>query len=323
MSTTPQSPAFRIKAIKVKSPDPRSVLALLPPEMKKPKIVFKAAAIAALPQVAPVEQEIVAAPQVVIPEVSVEQKVEAVAAVEAVAVEQKVEVIEQAGTPVEQETEQMMAAMEAPKFLPDANSILAILPVEEDEMEVEHFGASKNAEANAPVLEKIADASEFEVIPVQEASFSETQTSAIEMADVESREVEAPEVEAPEVEANEIETPEVEALVAATLETATTEAEIPRLPVIGKPNVFDVASKIGSWIKSHVKIQANKKRLRVCESVSLGEKRFIAVVQLDGKEFLVGGAPNSLSLLANVGKNANATFAEVLNESYEQGRNQG
>jgi hypothetical protein len=186
---------------------------------------------------------------------------------------------------------------ETPQYLPDPNSMLAILPAEDDEIEVERFGAAKkSAETKTFAQESISSVSEFEVIPVREASPVEIQTAEVEMA----------EVEAPE---------------AAAIEAS--EAEIPGLPAIGKPNVFDVASKIGKWIKGHVKIQANRKRLRVSESVSLGEKRFIAVVQLDGKEFLVGGAPNSLSLLANVGKNGSTTFAEALNESYEQGRNQG
>jgi hypothetical protein len=281
MSTPSQTPAFRIKAIKVKSPDPRSVLALLPPEIKKPKVVFKTAVIAT-PQVAPVELEVAAVPQIAIPEVSVESK-----------------------------------------YLPDANSILAILPVEEDELQIEHFGAtSKNTDANVPVQERAATG-EFEVIPTQEVSFPEIQTTEIQTTEIQTSETQTSAIETAEVVAQEAGKPEAGTLESAVLASATTETEISSLPAIGKPNVFDVASKIGRWIKGHVKIQANRKRLRVCESVSLGEKRFIAVVQLDGKEFLVGGAPNSLSLLANVGKNANASFAEVLNESYEQVRNQG
>ena len=291
MSTSSQTPAFRIKAIKVKSPDPRSVLALLPPEIKKPKFVFKAApkAVAVL-----VEQKVEVTSQVISElsveqgAVAVEQMAETVSAIEAVTVQQNAE---------QKAVQQDTVLLETPKFLPDVNSILAILPVDEDEMEVERFGTA-NAETKALVQERIAYANEFEVTPAVQEAFSEVQTPTIETAEIEMTEVEA-------------------------LEVATREAEIPTLPAIGKPNVFDVASKIGKWIRGHVKIQANRKRLRVCESVSLGEKRFIAVVQLDGKEFLVGGAPNSLSLLANVGKNTNTTFAEVLNESYEQGRNQG
>ncbi len=274
-SQTPQMPAFRIKAIKVKSPDPMSVLALLPPEIKKQKIVIKPAPVVATSVIVPEEPEVVA----------VEPKPEVVAA--------QPELIAQPA-PVEQ----MEAVVETPSYLPDPNSMLAILPAEDDEIEVERFGATnKIAGPKTFAQENIAGVSEFEVVPMQETSLAEIETSEIEMA----------EEDAPE----------------AAMEMETTEAEVPSLPAVGKPNVFDVASKIGKWIKGHVKIQANRKRLRVSESVSLGEKRFIAVVQLDGNEFLVGGAPNSLSLLANVGKNGNATFAEVLNESYEQGRNQG
>ena len=97
------------------------------------------------------------------------------------------------------------------------------------------------------------------------------------------------------------------------------EAEKPKtLNSLVQNGIEDVA-EFFRWARRNVKIQPAKKRLRVCESVSLGEKRFIAVVQLDGREFLLGGSPNSLSLLASVGNNT-ATFANVLNESYEQDR---
>lgn len=41
-----------------------------------------------------------------------------------------------------------------------------------------------------------------------------------------------------------------------------------------------------------------EKRLRVAETISLGPKGFIALVQLDDQELLVGGAGSSISLLA-------------------------
>ena len=55
-----------------------------------------------------------------------------------------------------------------------------------------------------------------------------------------------------------------------------------------------------SWIQRKVTSQRTKKRLRVCESVSLGEKRFIAVIQVDGEQFLVGGSSSSVSTLARL-----------------------
>jgi flagellar biogenesis protein FliO len=53
-----------------------------------------------------------------------------------------------------------------------------------------------------------------------------------------------------------------------------------------------------------VHIRQNKKRLRVCETVQLGEKRIVAVIQVDDKQFLVGGGSNSIALLAELEKPA-------------------
>jgi len=43
-----------------------------------------------------------------------------------------------------------------------------------------------------------------------------------------------------------------------------------------------------------------ERRLRLCETLSLGEKRFLAVVQVERQEFLVGGSGNSICLLAQL-----------------------
>ena len=42
------------------------------------------------------------------------------------------------------------------------------------------------------------------------------------------------------------------------------------------------------------------RRLRVRETLSLGERRFLAVIEFDRQEFLVGGTGNSLELLARL-----------------------
>jgi flagellar biogenesis protein FliO len=42
------------------------------------------------------------------------------------------------------------------------------------------------------------------------------------------------------------------------------------------------------------------RRLRLSETLSLGEKRFLAVVQFQRQEFLVGGTGNSIALLAKL-----------------------
>jgi len=68
------------------------------------------------------------------------------------------------------------------------------------------------------------------------------------------------------------------------------------------------------WTRTQVKVRRVKKRLRVCETVSLGEKRFVAVIQVDGEQFLVGGSANSVSTLARLERPPE--FAEVLEQRW-------
>jgi flagellar biogenesis protein FliO len=42
------------------------------------------------------------------------------------------------------------------------------------------------------------------------------------------------------------------------------------------------------------------RRLRLCESLALGERRFVAVIEFERSRFLVGGTPNSLVLLTRL-----------------------
>ncbi|MGO8789065.1 MAG: flagellar biosynthetic protein FliO [Terriglobia bacterium] len=53
------------------------------------------------------------------------------------------------------------------------------------------------------------------------------------------------------------------------------------------------------WTQRAVKTR-KPRRLRVCETLSLGERRFLAVIEFDRQEFLVGGTGNSLELLAQL-----------------------
>ncbi len=40
--------------------------------------------------------------------------------------------------------------------------------------------------------------------------------------------------------------------------------------------------------------------LRLCETLPLGERKYLALVQVEGERFLVGAAGNSISLLARL-----------------------
>jgi hypothetical protein len=59
---------------------------------------------------------------------------------------------------------------------------------------------------------------------------------------------------------------------------------------------------IGAWSYLHTKYKTSTtKRLHVSETISLGEKRFVAIVAVEGREFLIGGGASGMSLLAELG----------------------
>jgi flagellar biogenesis protein FliO len=47
------------------------------------------------------------------------------------------------------------------------------------------------------------------------------------------------------------------------------------------------------------------KCLRLCESLALGDRRFVAVVEFEKERFLLGGTPSSLVLLSRLGDSSN------------------
>ena len=53
------------------------------------------------------------------------------------------------------------------------------------------------------------------------------------------------------------------------------------------------------WTQRAMRSRSTR-RLRVRETLSLGEKRFLAVIEFDSQEFLVGGTGSSLTLLARM-----------------------
>jgi hypothetical protein len=55
-----------------------------------------------------------------------------------------------------------------------------------------------------------------------------------------------------------------------------------------------------AWVQTRY-AQTAIKRLRVAETVSLGEKRFVSIVNVEGREFLIGGGASGVTLLAQLG----------------------
>jgi hypothetical protein len=54
-----------------------------------------------------------------------------------------------------------------------------------------------------------------------------------------------------------------------------------------------------------------KRLLRVRETLSLGEKRFLAVVEYDGRKLLIAGTPQQISLLERLDEKAPASSASA------------
>jgi flagellar biogenesis protein FliO len=69
-------------------------------------------------------------------------------------------------------------------------------------------------------------------------------------------------------------------------------------------------SRVRAWIDARWGTRPTDRRLRVAETVSLGEKRFVAVVQVDGRHFLLAGGPTNIVLLAQL--HPNDDFEQVL-----------
>jgi flagellar biogenesis protein FliO len=78
------------------------------------------------------------------------------------------------------------------------------------------------------------------------------------------------------------------------------EAKIPNALTSSPRTVWAVALE-NLWQGIRRAVKSRKvRRLRVRETLSLGDRRFVAVIEFDRQEFLVGGSGNSLELLARL-----------------------
>jgi len=71
-----------------------------------------------------------------------------------------------------------------------------------------------------------------------------------------------------------------------------------------------------NWILQKIKVQPARKTLRLCENLPLGEKRFVAVIQVESERFLIGGAAGSVSLLTRLQETPN--FSESLQNKLKE-----
>jgi hypothetical protein len=68
-----------------------------------------------------------------------------------------------------------------------------------------------------------------------------------------------------------------------------------------------------NWIRARQLGRSNTRRLQVAATVSLGEKRFVAVIQIDELQFLIGGGATNVALLAQL--DGKGSFGHMLNQS--------
>jgi flagellar biogenesis protein FliO len=74
-----------------------------------------------------------------------------------------------------------------------------------------------------------------------------------------------------------------------------------------------VVASLGERVRTAFsRISFNRRRgLRLCESLSLGNKRLVAVVECDDQRFLVGVTAESISLLQSLGPSKHEELQEA------------
>jgi hypothetical protein len=65
------------------------------------------------------------------------------------------------------------------------------------------------------------------------------------------------------------------------------------------------------WLQQKSATKFASRRMRVAETVSLGEKRFVSILQVDGQQFLIGSATGQITLLAVLDDPQGAGVAKV------------
>ena len=78
-----------------------------------------------------------------------------------------------------------------------------------------------------------------------------------------------------------------------------------------------IASFVGRMF-SLASAHRRERRLRLCEMLSLGEKRFVAVVEYGQEKFLLAGTPQNISLLKKFDGNS-----QEIEEAQRLGSNPG
>jgi len=85
------------------------------------------------------------------------------------------------------------------------------------------------------------------------------------------------------------------------MNSAAIPGEITPTAAVRSPAQPDLWGLARAWWQRVLRLgRRPPRRLRLCENLPLGERRFVAVVEFEQSRFLVGGTPASLVLLARL-----------------------
>jgi len=84
-------------------------------------------------------------------------------------------------------------------------------------------------------------------------------------------------------------------------------------PLKAMQSASGLITRAMNWLQTRQLGRSHKRRLHVAETVSLGEKRFVAVIQIDGSQYLVGGGATNVALLAHL--SGTESFQEMLKQT--------
>jgi Flagellar biosynthesis protein, FliO len=74
-------------------------------------------------------------------------------------------------------------------------------------------------------------------------------------------------------------------------------SSLTKSPVSASPSWFARALESIRTFLPSLGMRRRERALRICETLPLGEKRFLAIVEFEGRRFLIGATNQSISLL--------------------------
>ena len=112
-----------------------------------------------------------------------------------------------------------------------------------------------------------------------------------------------------------LQTTESQTAESQTTESQVTESQVTESPITqpenmklrtpdsqtSLPRLLTALNQSWAWLRQQRTLQRlhpRSRRLQVHETVQLGEKRFVSILRVDGEQFLIGGSPTGISLLA-------------------------